>query len=129
MFDALGNRTSEHIRTAYSRNTPAEVDLRNTQEVDGIRWQGRSQWWSLYFDLQAMKDRKFDNQAIKIGAFSAIVALPFAIGLGSICLRSSTFVGLFSGSEWFAFKAVVGATEIAVFGVAAAISQSRRPPS
>ena len=55
----------------------------------------------------------------------ALVGIPFAAALGALATKLELLVRLFSGSEWFAFKAVFGAFELIVFGLAAVLAEQR----
>jgi len=67
----------------------------------------------------------FSAEARRAGVFWAIAAIPFAIALGAGATKLEAVVQLFFGSEWFSFKAVVGASEILVFGLVAGITEQR----
>lgn len=73
-----------------------------------------------------MSNGKFDSRAMMVGFICALISLPFTIGLGALAIKLDLLLVLFSGSEWFAFKAIVGLLEIIAFGLGAAISQAHR---
>ena len=73
-----------------------------------------------------MTNQPFDSKAVQVGIVCALVAFPFALGIGAFAAKLEFIKTLFFGSDWFAFKAVVGVVEIVVFGLGAAVSQSRR---
>ena len=72
-----------------------------------------------------MNNVSFDSKAVKVGLVCALVALPFSLGLGALATKMDWLIELFFGSDWFAFKAVVGVVEIVAFGVGASLSQAQ----
>jgi hypothetical protein len=69
--------------------------------------------------------KPFTTHDQKVGLVAALVASPFALCIAAVATRTP-LVHLFFGSEWFTFKAVFGVMEIMVFGIAAAVNNSRR---
>lgn len=69
---------------------------------------------------------RYDSKAVAVGLVSALVAFPFALGLGAMAAKLEILIFISWGSDWFVFKSVVGLIEIAVFGLAAYVSQSAR---
>lgn len=72
-----------------------------------------------------MSHLRFSAAATRVGLVWALVGIPFAIALGAVATELELLVQLFAGSEWFAFKAVFGAFELTVFGLAAAVAEQR----
>jgi hypothetical protein len=69
---------------------------------------------------------RYDSTAVTVGLVSALIAFPFSLGLGALATKMEILVSIFWGSSLFTFKSVVGLTEIAVFGLAAYVSQTTR---
>jgi hypothetical protein len=69
--------------------------------------------------------KTFTTHDQKVGLIAAVIASPFALGIAALA-TNTPLVRIFFGSEWFTFKATFGVVEILVFGIAAAVSGSRR---
>lgn len=72
-----------------------------------------------------MSHLRFSAAATRVGLVWALVGIPFGVAFGAAATELELLLRLFAGSEWFAFKAVFGAFELIVFGLAAALAEQR----